>query len=257
MTTAPQAPVPPGLLRRAPASRLAAGAVLLLLVLYPVVFPWDPYPQGVALLGFLLGDPGDRVEHHLGVRGLHLPGAQPVPRARFVHRRDRRAAHRAQPAARRAARRGHGRGRGRARRGGGAPHTGPRVRHHHHRDAARRADPGDELLRADEGLGRHHAASCRSGARTTRTSPSTTRSCCCSWPRCCSARGSGARSSVPASSRSVRTRARRPRSASTPPGSRSSPTLRAPSSSAWPAGSTRTSSPSSTRWAPSRSSAAS
>ena len=44
----------PGLLRRIPRSHLAAGAALLLLLLYPVVDPWNPYPQGVMLLAFSL-----------------------------------------------------------------------------------------------------------------------------------------------------------------------------------------------------------
>jgi branched-chain amino acid transport system permease protein len=41
-------------LRRVPRAHLAAGAVLLLLLLYPVVNPWNPYSQGVMLLGFSL-----------------------------------------------------------------------------------------------------------------------------------------------------------------------------------------------------------
>jgi len=41
-------------LRRVPRQHLVAGVVLLALVLYPVVNPWQPYPQGVMLLAFLL-----------------------------------------------------------------------------------------------------------------------------------------------------------------------------------------------------------
>ncbi|GAB2850414.1 hypothetical protein GCM10027176_61820 [Actinoallomurus bryophytorum] len=41
-------------LRALPRSHLVAGVCLLALVLYPVVNPWKPYPQGVLLLGFLL-----------------------------------------------------------------------------------------------------------------------------------------------------------------------------------------------------------
>lgn len=37
-----------------PRAHLAAGAVLLLLLVYPVVNPWQPYPQGVLLLAFML-----------------------------------------------------------------------------------------------------------------------------------------------------------------------------------------------------------
>jgi ABC-type branched-subunit amino acid transport system ATPase component/ABC-type branched-subunit amino acid transport system permease subunit len=44
----------PGLLARVPRSHLVAAAFLLAAVLYPVVNPWNPYPQGVALLMFLL-----------------------------------------------------------------------------------------------------------------------------------------------------------------------------------------------------------
>ena len=44
----------PGLLARVPRSHLVAAAFLLAAVLYPVVSPWNPYPQGVALLMFLL-----------------------------------------------------------------------------------------------------------------------------------------------------------------------------------------------------------
>jgi branched-chain amino acid transport system permease protein len=44
----------PGLLRRVPRPHLAAGAVLVLLLLYPVVNPWSPYTQGVMLLAFSL-----------------------------------------------------------------------------------------------------------------------------------------------------------------------------------------------------------
>ncbi|MDT5037043.1 MAG: branched-chain amino acid transport system ATP-binding protein livM [Micromonosporaceae bacterium] len=42
-------------LARLPRSHLVAGAALLLLAIYPVVNPWQPYPQGVLLLAFLLG----------------------------------------------------------------------------------------------------------------------------------------------------------------------------------------------------------
>ena len=39
----------PGFLGRVPRSRLVAGIVLLAALLYPVVNPWSPYTQGVAL----------------------------------------------------------------------------------------------------------------------------------------------------------------------------------------------------------------
>jgi branched-chain amino acid transport system ATP-binding protein/branched-chain amino acid transport system permease protein len=39
---------------RLPRRHLAAGVVLLLLLVYPVINPWQPYPQGVMLLAFLL-----------------------------------------------------------------------------------------------------------------------------------------------------------------------------------------------------------
>ncbi|GIE94259.1 branched-chain amino acid ABC transporter ATP-binding protein/permease [Paractinoplanes rishiriensis] len=42
------------LIRRIPRQHLIAGIALLVLVLYPVVNPWQPYPQGVLLLMFLL-----------------------------------------------------------------------------------------------------------------------------------------------------------------------------------------------------------
>ena len=41
-------------LRALPRAHLIAGICLLALVLYPVINPWNPYPQGVLLLGFLL-----------------------------------------------------------------------------------------------------------------------------------------------------------------------------------------------------------
>ncbi len=44
----------PGFLARVPRSHLVAGAFLLAALLYPVVNPWSPYTQGVALLMFLL-----------------------------------------------------------------------------------------------------------------------------------------------------------------------------------------------------------
>ncbi|HET6531390.1 MAG TPA: branched-chain amino acid ABC transporter ATP-binding protein/permease [Actinoplanes sp.] len=40
--------------RRIPRQHLIAGLVLLLLLVYPVINPWQPYPQGVLLLAFLL-----------------------------------------------------------------------------------------------------------------------------------------------------------------------------------------------------------
>jgi branched-chain amino acid transport system permease protein len=40
--------------RSIPRQHLVAGLCLLALVLYPVINPWQPYPQGVMLLGFLL-----------------------------------------------------------------------------------------------------------------------------------------------------------------------------------------------------------
>jgi len=44
----------PGFLARVPRSHLVAGMFLLAALLYPVVNPWSPYTQGVALLMFLL-----------------------------------------------------------------------------------------------------------------------------------------------------------------------------------------------------------
>ena len=41
--------------KRVPRVHLVAGLVLLALLLYPVVNPWQPYPQGVMLLAFMLG----------------------------------------------------------------------------------------------------------------------------------------------------------------------------------------------------------
>jgi ABC-type branched-subunit amino acid transport system ATPase component/ABC-type branched-subunit amino acid transport system permease subunit len=41
-------------LRALPRAHLIAGICLVLLLLYPVVNPWQPYPQGVMLLAFLL-----------------------------------------------------------------------------------------------------------------------------------------------------------------------------------------------------------
>jgi branched-chain amino acid transport system ATP-binding protein/branched-chain amino acid transport system permease protein len=41
-------------LRRVPRKHLIAGIVLLALLVYPLVNPWQPYPQGVMLLAFLL-----------------------------------------------------------------------------------------------------------------------------------------------------------------------------------------------------------
>ncbi len=43
-----------GLVGRIPRQHLIAGIVLLVLVLYPVINPWQPYPQGVLLMMFLL-----------------------------------------------------------------------------------------------------------------------------------------------------------------------------------------------------------
>ena len=42
------------LLGRVPRRHLVAGIVLLALLVYPIVNPWQPYPQGVMLLAFLL-----------------------------------------------------------------------------------------------------------------------------------------------------------------------------------------------------------
>jgi ABC-type branched-subunit amino acid transport system ATPase component/ABC-type branched-subunit amino acid transport system permease subunit len=42
------------LLVRLPRRHLVAGVVLLVLLVYPVINPWQPYPQGVMLLAFLL-----------------------------------------------------------------------------------------------------------------------------------------------------------------------------------------------------------
>ncbi|WP_246614732.1 branched-chain amino acid ABC transporter ATP-binding protein/permease [Paractinoplanes bogorensis] len=42
------------LIRRIPRQHLVAGIVLLALILYPVINPWQPYPQGVLLIAFLL-----------------------------------------------------------------------------------------------------------------------------------------------------------------------------------------------------------
>jgi branched-chain amino acid transport system permease protein len=44
----------PGFLARVPRSHLVAGLFLLAALLYPVINPWNPYTQGVALLMFLL-----------------------------------------------------------------------------------------------------------------------------------------------------------------------------------------------------------
>ena len=44
----------PGFLARVPRANLVAALFLLAALLYPVVNPWNPYPQGVALLMFLL-----------------------------------------------------------------------------------------------------------------------------------------------------------------------------------------------------------
>jgi branched-chain amino acid transport system permease protein len=44
----------PGFLARVPRPHLVAGAFLLAALLYPVVNPWNPYIQGVALMMFLL-----------------------------------------------------------------------------------------------------------------------------------------------------------------------------------------------------------
>jgi ABC-type branched-subunit amino acid transport system permease subunit len=41
-------------LARLPRAHLTAGVVLLLLLLYPVINPWQPYPQGVLLVAFML-----------------------------------------------------------------------------------------------------------------------------------------------------------------------------------------------------------
>jgi ABC-type branched-subunit amino acid transport system ATPase component/ABC-type branched-subunit amino acid transport system permease subunit len=41
-------------LKRIPRRHLIAGIVLFVLVIYPVLNPWQPYPQGVMLLAFLL-----------------------------------------------------------------------------------------------------------------------------------------------------------------------------------------------------------
>ena len=62
----------------------------LALLLFPVVRPYDIYPQTVMLLAFLLADPGRQLEHHLRVRRLHLAGPQRVPGPRRLHRGDRR-----------------------------------------------------------------------------------------------------------------------------------------------------------------------
>ena len=40
--------------RAMPRQHLVAGVCLLALVLYPLISPWEPYPQGVILLGFML-----------------------------------------------------------------------------------------------------------------------------------------------------------------------------------------------------------
>ena len=54
MTERESAPKSTGPLRRIPRIHLIALACLLALLLYPVINPWEPYPQGVLLLGFLL-----------------------------------------------------------------------------------------------------------------------------------------------------------------------------------------------------------
>jgi len=40
--------------RSIPRQHLVAGLCLLALILYPIISPWEPYPQGVILLGFML-----------------------------------------------------------------------------------------------------------------------------------------------------------------------------------------------------------
>src|SRR5665647_1153953 len=40
--------------RAIPRQHLVAGLCLLALILYPIISPWEPYPQGVILLGFML-----------------------------------------------------------------------------------------------------------------------------------------------------------------------------------------------------------
>lgn len=40
--------------RSIPRQHLVAGLCLLALILYPIIRPWEPYPQGVILLGFML-----------------------------------------------------------------------------------------------------------------------------------------------------------------------------------------------------------
>ncbi len=40
--------------RAMPRQHLVAGLCLLALILYPIISPWEPYPQGVILLGFML-----------------------------------------------------------------------------------------------------------------------------------------------------------------------------------------------------------
>jgi branched-chain amino acid transport system ATP-binding protein/branched-chain amino acid transport system permease protein len=47
-------PRPPGFLARVPRAHLVAAAFLLAALLYPVLNPWNPYTQGVALMMFLL-----------------------------------------------------------------------------------------------------------------------------------------------------------------------------------------------------------
>jgi ABC-type branched-subunit amino acid transport system ATPase component/ABC-type branched-subunit amino acid transport system permease subunit len=44
-----------GRIKKLPRQHLVAGIVVLLLAFYPVINPWQPYPQGVLLLAFLLG----------------------------------------------------------------------------------------------------------------------------------------------------------------------------------------------------------
>ena len=89
----------PGLLRRIPRSHLAAGVVLLLLLLYPVVNPWNPYTQGVMLLGFSLAVQASGWNIISGYAGYTSLGHSMFVGLGSYTVADRRAAHRRQPAA--------------------------------------------------------------------------------------------------------------------------------------------------------------
>ena len=119
---------------------------LLALLVYPVINPWQPYSQGVMLLGFLLAIQASSWNIISGYAGYISLGHSMFLGLGLLHRRD------------------HSRCRSgvnplwlaplggvtavlvaladRLRR---AANTGPRLRHHHHRDAAGGADHRRQL----------------------------------------------------------------------------------------------------------------